>query len=149
MTFKEKVHTHCAHLVEERIMLAQKLIAEAQAAANQDAKSSMGDKYETSREMMALEMRKTSEQLQETSKLKKVLGELKPERSSDTIVLGSLITTSMGIFYLGVSLGKITIEDKELFVLSAVAPLGKLLMGKKKGHQFDFNGQPITIIDVA
>ncbi len=149
MTFKEAVHAHCNHLVEERVSLAQQLIAEAQAAANQDIKSSMGDKYETSREMMALEMRKVSEQLQEISKLKRVLGELKPAQSSDTIILGSLITTSMGVFYMGVSLGKITVEGKEVFVLSAVAPLGKLLVGKKKGCQFNFNGKPITIIDVV
>ncbi len=149
MTFKEKVHTHCTHLVKERISLAQKLIVEAQTAANQDAKSSMGDKYETSREMMALEMRKASEQLQEASKLKKVLGELKPEKVYSTIVLGSLITTSMGVFYLAVSLGKMEVENKEVFVLSAVAPLGKLLLGKSIGDHFDFNSQHISIIDVA
>ncbi len=149
MTFKEKVHTHCTHLVEKRISLAQKLIVEAQTAANQDTKSSMGDKYETSREMMALEMRKASEQLQEASKLKKVLGELKPKKVYSSIALGSLITTSMGVFYLAVSLGKMEVENKEVFVLSAVAPLGKLLLGKSIGDHFDFNSQHISIIDVA
>ena len=149
MSFKDKVLSHCHHLVDERIMLSQKLIEEAQNAANQDTKSSMGDKYETSREMMALEMRKAGEQLQENSKLKRVLGELNTNLSANKISLGSLISTSIGDFYLSVSLGKIEIEGKTIFVLSAVSPLGKELLGKSTGEEFVFNSRDIKIKSIA
>lgn len=148
MNFKIKVHTHCLKLVDERIALARKLIEEAQTSANQDTKSSMGDKYETSREMMALEMRKAGEQLQEASKLKQVLGELNPNNNEQKITLGSLIYTSIGDFYLSVSLGQIEIEGRPLYILSAVSPLGKVLVGKQKGDSFIFNSRNIEIIKI-
>ncbi len=149
MSFKDKVHLYCHQLVDERILLSQKLIKEAQNAANQDTKSSMGDKYETSREMMALEMRKAGEQLQENSKLKRVLGELNSNTISKSILLGSLIVTSIGDFYLSVSLGKIEVEGKTIFALSAVSPLGKELLGKSAKEEFEFNSRKIKIESIA
>jgi hypothetical protein len=148
MNFKIKVHAHCHKLVDDRIALAQKLINEAQNASNQESKSSMGDKYETSREMMALEMRKAGEQIQESSKLKQVLSELNPELTSIKIKLGSLISTSIGNFYLSVSLGQVLIEDKKIFVLSAVSPMGKKLLNKREGDEFEFNAQKIEILAI-
>ncbi len=149
MTFKEELLAKCQQLVDERIELAQKLIREAQQAANQDAKSSMGDKYETSREMMALEMRKASEQLQEASKLKKVLGSIKPTKITVKVGIGSLISTSIGDFFVSVSLGKVSIATRTVFVLSAVSPLGKMLMNKGLGDQFDFNSKQVVIKSLA
>lgn len=148
MNFKIKVHTHCLKLVDERIALARKLIEEAQTSANQDTKSSMGDKYETSREMMALEMRKAGEQLQEASKLKQVLGELNPNNVEQKITLGSLISTSIGDFYLSVSLGQIEIEGRPLYILSAVSPLGKELINRREKDEFGFNSREIKILSV-
>lgn len=148
MNFKIKVHTHCLKLVDDRIALARKLIEEAQTSANQDTKSSMGDKYETSREMMALEMRKAGEQLQEASKLKQVLGELNPNNVEQKITLGSLISTSIGDFYLSVSLGQIEIEGRPLYILSAVSPLGKELINRREKDEFGFNSREIKILSV-
>ena len=148
MTFKEKLYARCNQLVDERIGLAKKLISEAQQAANEDTKSSMGDKYETSREMMALEMRKANEQLQEGAKLNKVLSNLNPTTICQQVEIGSLVSTSIGDFYVSISLGKIILEQREVFALSAVAPLGKLLMGKQKGDKFEFNSREIEIISV-
>lgn len=149
MTFKESLLAHCNQLVDDRIRLAQKLITEAQQAANHDAKSSMGDKYETNREMMALEMRKASEQIQEATKLKKVLGSINANSPYKLVDIGSFVSTSMGDFFVSVSLGKINVEDREVFVLSAVSPLGKTLLGKRVGDQFDFNTQQVKIKSVS
>ena len=149
MTFKELLHAHCQQIVDDRIKLTQKLISEAQQAANQDGKSSMGDKYETNREMMALEMRKASEQLQEASKLKKVLGTINPNTIAQTVGIGTFTSTSIGDFFVSVSLGKVNVEEQEVFVLSAVSPLGKMLLGKKAGDQFDFNSQQVKIKSIS
>jgi len=74
-----------------------------------------------------------------------VLGELNPKNKSSNVTLGSLISTNIGLFYLSVSLGKIKVAEKEVFVLSAVAPLGKVLMDKQIGDEFEFNSRPIKI----
>jgi transcription elongation GreA/GreB family factor len=149
MNFKNEVHSHCHQLVDERMALIRKLINEAQTAANDDTKSSMGDKYETGREMMALEMRKSGEQLQESSKLKQVLSELNPDVISKTIVVGSFVSTSIGDFYLSVSLGQVNVKGKQVFILSAVSPLGEQLLHKKQGDEFEFNSRTITIKNIA
>ena len=149
MNFKKEVHAHCHQLVDERMALIRKLISEAQTAANDDTKSSMGDKYETGREMMALEMRKSGEQLQESSKLKQVLSELNPDVISKTVVVGSFVSTSIGDFYLSVSLGQVNVKGKQVFILSAVSPLGEQLLHKKQGDEFEFNSRTITIKNIA
>lgn len=149
MNFKKQVHLQCEKIVDERIVLTRNLINEAQNASNQESKSSMGDKYETSREMMALEMRKAGEQLQENSKLKQVLSELNPETMHTKVSLGSLISTTIGDFYLSVSLGQIQVEKKLVFILSAVSPIGKELLGKQAGDQFEFNTRKIRIKSIA
>lgn len=149
MNFKKQVHAHCHQLVDERIALVRKLIDDAQKASKEESKSSMGDKYETSREMMALEMRKSAEQLQEGSKLKQVLNELNVNLISKNVSLGSLVSTSIGDFYLSVSLGQIQIKGKKIFILSAVSPLGKELLNKQKGDIFVFNAKKIEIISIA
>ena len=149
MNFKGEVHAHCHQLVDARIALVHKLINEAQTAANDDTKSSMGDKYETGREMMALELRKAGEQLREGSKLKQVLSELNPDIVSKTVIVGSLVSTSIGVFYLSVSLGQVNVQGKQVFILSAVSPLGKILIDKKQGDEFEFNSRSITIKNIA
>lgn len=148
MTFKKELLKKCHQLVDDRMALARKLIKEAQLAANQDSKSSMGDKYETTREMMALEMKKVGEQIQEAVKLKQVLSQLMPAHATEAIELGSLVSTSIGEFYLSVSLGKIKLNEREIFILSAVSPLGKELLFKKKGDKFSFNTRTIEIHSV-
>jgi len=148
MSFKQEVHAYCQQLVEIQIARSQQLIVEAQTAANQDSKSSMGDKYETNREMMALEIAKAGEQLQEGSKLKRVLSELNPINITKKVALGSLISTNIGFFYLAVSLGKINVGDEEIFVLSAVSPLGKVFIDKQSGSEFEFNARTIKIHSV-
>lgn len=149
MNFKEEVYLHCNKIIDQRIALAQKLIEDAQIASSQDTKSSMGDKYETSREMMALEMRKAGEQLQEASKLKRVLSGLRINKSFENIELGSLVSTSIGDFFLGISLGEIEIQAKKIFVLSVVAPLGQQLLNKRVGDEFEFNSQKIQILAIS
>ncbi len=149
MNFKKELYQQCHKIVDDRIALARKLIEEAQTAASQDTKSSMGDKYETSREMMALEMRKAAEQLHESAKLKQVLSELNPDKVISQINIGSLVFTSIGDFYVSISLGQIQIQDKTIFALSAVSPLGKKLLNKQKGDEFDFNSKKIKINSIA
>ena len=145
MSFKPELYQMCHHLLDERIARSEQLIKEAQKAANQESKSSVGDKYETGRAMMMLEREKGETQLLELLKLKKVLNQINPEKISEVCELGSLIHTTTGYFYLAISLGKITLNNKDIFVLSQVSPLGRFIEGKKKGDTFSFNSQSVEI----
>lgn len=145
IALKIKVHTHCQRVVEERIAEAKSTIAEAQQAAEQETKSSAGDKYETGREMLQQEQNKAALQLMELLKLKKVLDELNPARVSTQVEPGCLLQTDKGNFYFAVSLGQLRLERESFMVISPVAPLARLLVGKQPGEKVQMNGRTYVV----
>ena len=62
--------------------------------------------------------------------------------------VGSLIKTNSGLFYISIGLGKVTIENKTIFVISAISPIGKLLLNKKEKDSFSFNGNQYHIKEI-
>lgn len=138
---KAKLHLHCRQVVDERIAGAKATIAETRKAAEQDTKSSAGDKYETGREMLQQEQNKASLQLMELLKLRKVLDELNPARVCKVVESACLLQTDKGSFYFSVSLGQVSLEGRSYMVISPVAPLARLLTGKKVGEQVQLNGR--------
>jgi transcription elongation GreA/GreB family factor len=145
---KQTLYDLCSSFVEERIVMYQKAMKEAQEAANQEEKSSAGDKYETTRAMMQIEKDKNAKQLEETIKLKKALSQINPSSSSDTVSLGSLVLTDVGNFYISISVGKIKVKDIDYIALAPTSPLGGALMNKKVNETATFNGLVYKIIKV-
>jgi len=78
-------------------------------------------------------------------KLKQVLDQINPNLETSHIQQGSLVTTNHGDFYLAVSIGQMTVNDKQYFVISPVSPLGARLMNSRAGMSFAFNGKNYTI----
>src|SRR6478736_8673810 len=91
---KAELHAQCLTIVNQRIQTVEKAIADAQATANSDTKSSAGDKYETTRSMMQLEIEQQSTQLAEAKKLKDALMKINPTLSTMVIQPGSLVITN-------------------------------------------------------
>jgi hypothetical protein len=65
INIKESLYNHCMRYVQERIARIQNEIDLHQAAANEETKSSAGDKYETGRAMAQLDIERNSVQLRE------------------------------------------------------------------------------------
>ncbi len=145
---KEKLYAYCKQWVEEKVKLAEQAIKSAQASANEETKSSAGDKYETSRAMAQLEIEKNSYQLAETNKMKRLLGEFSPTSQNPIVGLGSLIETNSGWFYLSISAGEASIDGKSYICLSAVSPLGAQMVKKQVGDSFGFNGKDYLILKI-
>lgn len=118
-------------------------------SAASDTKSSMGDKYETAREMINLEKEKISEQLADAQKMKQTLESIDLEAQASKIGLGSLVKSSTCCFFVSISLGKITISGKEVFVISPASPIGKGLMGLQVNNSIEFAGKVERIIAIA
>lgn len=146
---KPQLYEYCTSYISERILHAQQAIRSAQESANDDTKSSAGDKYETGRAMMQQEIEKHTVQLAEAQRLKLVLGHIHPSKAYPRIQAGSLVQTSQGIFYLSISIGRHIIADQAIFIISTISPIGALLLGKQAGDQFSFNGNVFMISDVA
>ena len=111
-----------------------------------ETKSSAGDKHETGRAMIQLEMEKASQQLLVVTEMKETLQKLTIEKSSKNGILGSLVKTTKGTYFLAVSIGKMTIENEDFLVVSTISPIGKQLLGSKVGDIIPFNGAIILEI---
>ena len=132
--------------VSEKILKLEQLIAETR-ASNNDTKSSMGDKYETSREMLQQEINNLQIQLNEHLKSQKILKNINPNPHK-IVTLGSLVETEKGKFFIAVSLGEITFSQEKIFVISAESPLAKAMNGKKTGESFVVNNLQQTIKNI-
>ena len=129
---KEKLHKQCMVYVNERIVTAQQAINSARESANDDTKSSAGDKYETGREMMQQEIDRNREQLDEAKRLKFDLEQIKPLKITENVQNGSIVSTNYGKFYIGISRGQIIMNGRNYFAISALSPIGSKFLNKKQ-----------------
>ncbi|WP_332023222.1 hypothetical protein [Kaistella sp.] len=132
--------------LSEKTDYLEHLISETR-AANNETKSSMGDKYETSREMVQQEINNLQVQLNENLKALNSLKLINTNQHS-VIGLGSLVETEKGFFYIAVSLGEIRFQEKKIFVISTESPLAKAMNGKSKEDEFILNNLKQSIINL-
>lgn len=146
---KTSLYQLCLNFIEERIETAKFALKQAREASNDDTKSSAGDKYETSREMMQQDIDRNKRLLIDAEENQKVLTSLKDAPFSETARNGSLVYTNHGNFYLSISAGQLHLDNETIFAVSAVSPIGKLLLGKRNADTFDFNGKKYTVKEVV
>ena len=146
---KQALYKKCLEYADQRIHIIQSAIDEAVESANDDTKSSSGDKHETGRAMAQLEQEKSSKQLNEAIEFKNVLEKINPEQKSEKILLGSLVYTNKGVFYISVAAGKLIIEDQAFFAISPTSPLAMKLIGSRANNEIDFNGTNYKIVEIV
>ncbi|MCB0697045.1 MAG: hypothetical protein KDC07_06755 [Chitinophagaceae bacterium] len=145
---KEQLHDLCTHYINKNIDDIEAAIADRRIAIAAETKSSMGDKYETTREMLQQEINMNLRRLGEAQAGLAVLNAIDPGMSTDVVTAGSLVVTVTGGYYISVSAGSHVIDGKKYYAVSASSPVGKLLLGKKKGDAITLNNNRITIISV-
>ncbi|CAI8752314.1 hypothetical protein [Chryseobacterium sp. IT-36CA2] len=121
----------------DKIKYFENLIAETR-ASNNDTKSSMGDKYETGREMLQQEINNLQRQLNEVLNQQAVLQKITSEPSGK-VQNGALVKTDKGLFYVAVSMGEVFLGDKKIITVSVDSPLVKKMLGKKNEEKFIIN----------
>lgn len=114
-------------------------------SANNETKSSAGDKHETARAMMQLEQEKLGHQLKEVQDQRSELEKIDIAKPSAQIAKGTLIQSDKGFLFLSIGLGKIIVDDKTVFSISPQSPLGIKLLGKKENDVVEMNGVKYTI----
>lgn len=121
----------------DRIRYFENLIAETR-ASNNDTKSSMGDKYETGREMLQQEINNLQRQLNEVLSQQAVLQKITFD-PSEKVQNGALVKTNKGLFFISVSMGEFVFENRKIMTVSVESPLVKAMFGKKMGDNFTIN----------
>jgi len=145
---KNQLYQQCLTFIEQRIQTADTALQQAREASNDDTKSSAGDKYETSREMMQQDIDRNKRLLIDAQDNLRVLQSIDSSIKSANVTHGSYVITNQGSFYISVSAGQLHVGDKTIFAVSPASPIGKLLLEKKKGDGFDFNGKKYSIENV-
>ncbi len=147
---KTKLFKRCKEYVAQRIATAKNAMDIAQKAASEESKTSMGDKYETSKALMHIEKDKAAGQLSEAIKLDRVLNEIQTiPANNDKVDLGNLVLTTNGNFYISISVGKLTVANNDYFVISLASPVGQLLYGLKVGEEMSFNKRTARILEIV
>ncbi len=148
MSFKRQVHEICCKTLQSKMEVIKEEFRSIAKSVGEETKSSMGDKYETSREMMQQERNKLATQLEVITRELTTLNQIDPEKYQDAIMKGSLVQTDKAWFYVSIALGQLRVENKMVFVLSENAPLAKVMIGKKKSEEFSFNNQKHEILSI-
>src|ERR1700743_1454454 len=133
---KKELHQLCIDYVRGRMDTATQAINTAQQAANEETKSSAGDKYETGRAMAQQETDRNQAQLNEANKLMVALNHINVGVVSKTALPGSLVITNNGKFYIAISAGALLLNGESYCAVSPASPIGLSLKGQKKGNQF-------------
>jgi transcription elongation GreA/GreB family factor len=149
MKLSDTLYQLCLDFIDNRIKTIRNAMQETQASADEETKSSAGDKYETGLSMMQLDMEKQAEQLNEALRTRTALEQVKlvdeMNGSNGTIRPGNAVETNNGNFYIAISAGQLKTNGQAYFAVSPATPIGGKLMGLKTGDSFDFNGKNYTV----
>jgi transcription elongation GreA/GreB family factor len=135
-------------MVNEKAAIIKTEIELAIETRDSETKNSTGDKYETTREMMQLEVEKNLVQLNKFEILKNELSKIDIYKNHKCVEFGSLVSTNENLYYISIGLGKIEIENEAVFCISLNSPIGKLLKKKKIGDEIHFQGKEISITNI-
>jgi transcription elongation GreA/GreB family factor len=145
---KELLKKYLLELVESSIQKVAMDLNQIQQSANEETKSSAGDKYETGRAMAQLEIEKLTQQQSIHFQNKEQLLKTNVKAEVDKIKLGSLVRMNNQLYFISISLGKIVFENENIFCISSVSPIGQLLLSKNKGEEINWNNQKLKIEEV-
>jgi len=147
--FKNKIHQQLIQDLEDKLKHISKAIETSMQARDSETKSSMGDKYETGRAMAQSEIDKLANNKISCKNQLNELKNLNPEIKSNIITSGSLVETNHETFYFSIPFGKVSVNNKEVFVISPYSPIGMVLKSKKVGDTIEFKGKTYTVTNVS
>ena len=152
MRLIDTLYQLCLDFIDNRIKSIREAMSETKASADQETKSSAGDKYETGLSMMQLDMEKQAEQLNEAIRTRTALEQVKlldeMNGNSTAIRPGHAVETNNGNFYIAISAGQLKVNGQTYFAVSPATPIGSKLMGLKAGDSFSFNNKTYTVARV-
>lgn len=143
---KSKILEAVKSRIAEKIQKLEKLIEETR-ASNNDTKSSMGDKYETGREMLQQEINNLQRQLNESLNQQSIVQKISSDPSSK-VQNGALVKTDKGLFYISASAGEIMVDQQKIMTVSAESPLAKAMYGLTEKQNFSVNNVTQKIVEI-
>jgi hypothetical protein len=136
--------------IQSRLDDLKSAILIAQESRNGEEKSSAGDKYETGRAMVQIELENLGKQVALVEKQLLDLKRWNKKPESATAIAGHLLhLNGKPSIFLGPSLGLIQENGFAFMAVSTAAPLGQRLLGLKPGESRSFNGVAYALEELA
>jgi len=146
--YKASLKRWALDLLSRRIATANEAMQSAQEAANGEEKSSAGDKYETGRAMGHLQKDMHARQLAELVRELAALHAVNVGEPCSVGRPGAVLRTDAVDFFIGIGLGKQTIDGRVVVFLSPQAPLAQTLQNKKTGDTLLFQRETLLIREI-
>ncbi len=147
MDIKNVLYKICLEKNKARLDEINYAIAQSQDAIENDTKSSAGDKYETTREMIQQDLNRYRDQLQQAKidqhSLQQIDLGLKLKGA-----LGSIVQTDSACYFIAISLGRVEVNGDIFMIVSPSSPIGSLLLSQGEGDSIIFNGHKQTIREI-
>jgi hypothetical protein len=148
LSYKTSLLNFCIAIIDQRIQNSLQQINEAQLAANQQEKSSAGDKYETGRAMSHIQKNMFSKQLLAHQIELSILKEINTTTTCNTFTKSAIVCCGKQYFFVAAGLGKIVFDEKTFIILSPNAPFAALHHNKKVGDSILFMQNNLLIEDI-
>jgi hypothetical protein len=142
---KESIYQYCTSLLTEKRKSLELQIHALRQDLQSESKSTAGDKHETGRAMLQLEMEKLGARHLSVQRELQLLERINTSRESDTLQSGSLALINGSWFFVSIGLGKIDYQGIAVFCLAPSAPLAQSILGKRLGEKAHFRGKTLHI----
>jgi transcription elongation GreA/GreB family factor len=148
MTIKDLLLQKCIEFVSQKIKTIEHSILELRLAASSETKSSVGDKYETGRAMIQLEIEKNAAQLKVWQHQLLELQPIDSNKKSNRVEFAAIVKCTNANYFIAQACGKFIVDNESYFAVSVNSPIFKAMSGKIAGEHFDFNGQQAKILEI-
>ena len=146
---KKVIKEHILVTLNSKIESIESRIDSTKESRDKNTKSSAGDKHETARAMMQIELENNQKQLRQNLALKQELSKINLEREYNEVDFGSLVITNKGKYFISIGIGKVEVDNEIIFAVSLASPIGQQLKGKQIGDVITFNGNQIEVLDIV
>lgn len=149
LEIKKLLFEACNQFCNTKLATISKSLNDIQEALTTETKSSAGDKHETGRAMLQLEREQLGTQFSEILKLKESLNRIDISKVSKSIGFGSVVFTTEFHYFIAISAGELSVNNKKFYAISPSTPIGKLLLGKVAGDGVNFKEQQFKIVSIT
>ena len=136
---RKEVKQKVIDYLSNQIQVIENQINNLSSDAQNDAKSSAGDKHETSLAMMHLEQEKLNAKLSELINTLQQAQKLPEEKQVNKTTVGSIVKTDKATFYVSVAIPALKVQNQTVVCISPLAPLMQILQNSKEGDELVFN----------
>jgi hypothetical protein len=145
---KTELKNLALRILHDRIDHALAAMNAAQTAANEEDKSTVGDKHETSRAMAMIDRDIHARQLEAAQKELSFIQNIDVRLLHQKIETGSFAETNSGKYFFLSGLGPVEFKGEKIYFVSIASPVGKIMSNRVAGDECEFNRNKIMIKNI-